>query len=140
MPWPEEAGCGELASSMERVWAREVMEVSGMRWDFMAWALEMRRSHSRARAVARCGFEGGMRRGVLVVGLRTARASRWTRWLDSDLAGILSASATSGFMGRAVAESVGIMYAERRTIVRLHTDVFPEALFHCCTGLHVACA
>lgn len=53
MPWPEDVRSGELASSMKRVWAREVMEVRGMRWDFVAWALEIRRSHSRARAVAR---------------------------------------------------------------------------------------
>ena len=68
---------------MERVCAREVREVRGMRWDFVAWAAETRRSHSNARAVARWGFEGGIRRGFLVVGLRTGRASRWTRWLDS---------------------------------------------------------
>ncbi len=140
MPWPEEAGWGEFASSIERVWAREVREVRGMRWDLVAWALEIRRSHSRARAVARCGFEGGMRRGVLVVGLRTARESRWIRWLGSGLAGILSASVRSKFMGRAVVKSIGVMYAEKSTIVRLHTDVFPEALFHCCTGLHLACS
>ena len=140
MPWPEEAGCGEFASSMERVWAREVKEVRGMRWDFVAWALEIRRSHSRARAVARCGFEGGMRRGFLVVGLRTARASSWIRWLDSDLAGVLSASATSRFYGQKCSGNYWVIYAESSTIVCLHTDVFPKALFHCCTGLHLACS
>ena len=56
------------------------------------------------------------------------------------LAGVLSASMTSKFIGKAVVEYIGVMYVERRTIVRLHTDVFPEALFHCCTGLHVACS
>ena len=63
--------------------AREEIEVMGMRCDFVACCAERRRSHSRARAEARCGFEGGMRRGVLVVGLRTARLSRWIVWLFS---------------------------------------------------------
>jgi hypothetical protein len=26
-----------------------------------------------------------------------------------------------------------------RTIVLLYTHIFPEALFHCCAGFHVAC-
>lgn len=68
---------------MERVCAREDMDVMGIRWDLVACWAERRRSHSRARAVARWGFEGGRRRGVLVVGLRTARVSRWTVWLFS---------------------------------------------------------
>ena len=29
---------------------------------------------------------------------------------------------------------------EWRTIVLLYTHIFPEALFHCCAGLHVACS
>ena len=55
----------------------------GMRYERVACCAEVRRSHSRARAVASCGLLAGMTRGVLVVGLRTARVSRLTRWLDS---------------------------------------------------------
>lgn len=29
---------------------------------------------------------------------------------------------------------------KRHTIVSLHTHIFPEALLHCCTGLHVTCS
>lgn len=54
-----------------------------MRWERVACWAETRRSHSRAKAVARCGFEGGMVRGFLVVGLRRVRLSRLTRWLFS---------------------------------------------------------
>jgi len=35
-------------------------------------------SHSKAIAVARRGFEGGMAKGVRFDGLRTGRVSRWT--------------------------------------------------------------
>jgi len=68
---------------MERVWAREDIEVMGMRWERVACCADTRRSHSRPRAVARCGFEGGIRSGNLVVGFRTGRLSRWIMWLFS---------------------------------------------------------
>ena len=54
------------------------MEVIGIRCERVACCAETRRSHSRARTVARCGFEAGISIGVLVVGLRTMRLSRFT--------------------------------------------------------------
>ena len=50
------------------MWARALIEVSGIRWERVACWAETRRSHSRASAVARWGLEGGMGRGFLVVG------------------------------------------------------------------------
>lgn len=46
-----------------------------MLWVFRACWAEVRRSHSRAMALARWGLEGGMVRMVLW-GVRTGRASR----------------------------------------------------------------
>ena len=43
-----------------------------------------------------------MRRGVLVVGFRTARASRWIRWLDSGVGGGLLAFVIARWVERAV--------------------------------------
>lgn len=83
MPLPELDACAASASSRARVWAREAMEVMGMRCERVACWAETRRSHSRARAVARCGLDEGIWRGVLVVGLRTVRVSRLTIWLPS---------------------------------------------------------
>jgi len=54
-----------------------------MRWVFRACWAETRRSHSRAMAVARWGFEGGMGRTDLVEGCRTGRVSRWMVWWPS---------------------------------------------------------
>lgn len=34
----------------------------------------------------------------------------------------------------------GKVNQETHTIVGLQTHIFPEALLHCCTGLHVACS
>lgn len=48
----------------------------GRRCDWRVSLAEVRRSHSSAMAVARCGFEAGMGRGRLVLGLRTGRLSR----------------------------------------------------------------
>ena len=83
MPVPEDAALWFSLSSRPMTWARALMEVSGMRWERVAWWAETRRSHSRASAVARCGFEWGMVRGFLVVGVRRARSSRLTRRLFS---------------------------------------------------------
>lgn len=105
----------------------------------MAWAAEIRRSHSRARAVAMWGFDGGMRRGVLVVGFRTERVSRWIRWLDSGVVGGSLVSGAADSIREDVVGSIGVVGVEEGTIVCLYTDVFPEAFLHCCTGLHLAC-
>jgi hypothetical protein len=60
------------------------MEVRGIRWERRACCAETRRSHSRAMAEARWGFEGGMGREALVEGLRTGRVSRWIVWWPSN--------------------------------------------------------
>lgn len=64
-------------SSRMMSWAREARDVSGRRCDWRVSLTEVRRSHSSAMAVARCGFEAGMGRERLVLGLRMGRASRW---------------------------------------------------------------
>ena len=71
------------ASWREMSWARLAMEVRGRRWERVACWAEIRRSHSRAIAEARWGFEEGIGRGVLVEGFRTGRASRWMMWCPS---------------------------------------------------------
>ena len=43
-----------------------------------------------------------MRRGVLVVGLRTGRVSRWIRWLDSGVGDGLLAFVIARWVDRAV--------------------------------------
>lgn len=57
--------------------ARQVSEVRGMRWCFVACWAEVRASHSRAIACARWGLVRGRRMMVLVVGCRRGRVSRW---------------------------------------------------------------
>lgn len=64
-------------SSRMMSWAREARDVRGRRCDWRVSLAEVRRSHSSAMAVARCGFEAGIGRGRLVLGLRTGRLSRW---------------------------------------------------------------
>ncbi len=107
-----------------------------MRWERVACWAETRRSHSSARAVARCGFEGGMRRGVLRVGLRTARVSRWIVWLFSESERGVS------FGGVGVLELMfwRRLVGRKRTIIRLYAYIFPESLLHCCTRLHGCCS
>lgn len=69
------------APSAEMSMARQTREVSGMRCCFVASWAEVMRSHSRARAAARCGFEAGMWTICLVAGWRRGRSSRKTwRW------------------------------------------------------------
>lgn len=65
---------GEFPRSMSC--AREAIEVSGMRWERRVSCADMRRSHSRAIAVARWGLEEGIAKVFLVLGWRTGRASR----------------------------------------------------------------
>lgn len=72
-------------SSRMMSWAREARDVRGRRWDWRVSLAEVRRSHSSAMAVARCGFEAGMGRGHLVLGLRTGRLSRWIVYNPSIL-------------------------------------------------------
>lgn len=60
--------------------AREARDVRGMKWFFRAWAAEMRRSHSRAMAVARAGLLAGMVMWDFVLGARTGRESSITVW------------------------------------------------------------
>lgn len=64
------------SSWREISWAREAIDVRGIRWERRACWAETRLSHSMAMAVARCGFVAGMLRGDLVVGLRTSLVSR----------------------------------------------------------------
>lgn len=66
-----------LASSSAMSRARHTSDVSGIRWLLVACWAEVSRSHSRARACARYGFESGTLTIVLVVGCRSGRASRW---------------------------------------------------------------
>lgn len=63
-------------SSRSMSCAREAMAVSGRRWERRLSLADVRRSHSRAIAVARWGLEEGIARGFLVLGLRTGCASR----------------------------------------------------------------
>lgn len=71
---PRALAAGDSSKSMSC--AREAMEVSGRRCERrVSWA-DVRRSHSRAIAVARWGLEEGIARAFLVLGLRTGRASR----------------------------------------------------------------
>lgn len=72
-------------SSRMMSWAREARDVRGRRCDWRVSLAEVRRSHSSAMAVARCGFEAGIGRGRLVLGLRTGRVSRWIVCVPSIL-------------------------------------------------------
>jgi len=55
--------------------ARETRDVRGMRCCCRAWWAEVRRSHSRAMAVARAGLECGIVR-IALEGRRRGRVSR----------------------------------------------------------------
>ena len=81
----EDSEVAAAASARARSSARLAMEVSGMRCCFRACWAETRRSHSRAMAVARCGFEGGMCRRDFVAGLRTGREERWMVWWEGGV-------------------------------------------------------
>lgn len=72
-------------SSRMMSWAREARDVRGRVCDWRVCLAEVMRSHSSAMAVARCGFEAGMGRGRLVLGLRTGRLSRWIVCIPSVL-------------------------------------------------------
>ena len=73
------------SSSMSKV--RDVRSVRGIYWLFKACWVEARFSHSSAIAVARCGFDGGMRRSLRSFVVRTGRvSSRMTRdWPSSEV-------------------------------------------------------
>lgn len=104
--------------------ARDVREVSGMRCCFKACCAETRRSHSRAIAEARWGFEDGMV-NMVFEGVRTGRLSR----------SILKPSfrkVSDQTLKRIQWQSLG------RTRNFFHRDVFPKTLLYRTTGLHLA--
>ena len=64
-----------------------------------------RRSHSRAMAVARWGFEAGMGSGKgafvgVVVAARMGRVSRWMVWCPSIFLAVVSLKLNEWFVGR----------------------------------------
>ena len=111
----------------------------GIKCERMACCADVRPSHSRAMAVARCGFDGGIRRGVRVLGLRTGRESRWTTWLFSRCEHCRSAE------GSTFANSLSSMLPgtggwRPRTAIPLNMDFFPEPLLHGRAGLRLGAA